>query len=69
MWFAMKPSVGRVVHFVNSKKNCQAAIITAVTEDQKVSLAVFGLKDTTYESDLNQSDEKSSHTWHEPERV
>lgn len=73
-----KPSIGRVVHYVNDKGEHQPAIIGAVHSDTCVSLTVFPPFEDCYKasSRLYQEgkdpDGKLDHqnnSWHWPERV
>lgn len=73
----MKPSVGRIVHFISYTdpadgydSNCQAAIVTAV-KGKRARLRVFkpdGEFNTDWRPEGNKEDEVPG-TWHWPERV
>lgn len=69
----MKPTIGRIVHFVDSNEDenyCQAAIITSVdTENKKVSLTVFGKHGSRIEHKISEGKNNLElFTWHWPER-
>lgn len=77
----MKPSVGRIVHYVSYgtpggryKSTCRAAVITEVNEDSfpgVVNLCVLNPKGTFYDFNVpyEPSDEGTGGTWHWPEKV
>lgn len=70
MGVAVKPSVGRIVHYVQYDGNrCQAAIITAVETDAEVSLYVFAPDAPHSQGECTYSDGNEHGTWHWPERV
>lgn len=63
----MKPSIGRIVHFVFNGHN--AAIITAVNPDGTVDLHVFGAFDQPLFWRVTEDPSGQVHgTWHWPER-
>jgi hypothetical protein len=70
----MKPSVGRIVHYIGygalgRDVSCKTAIITEVDmEDDTISLTVFGVGGVTSFSDAHHSEDKHDCTWHWPER-
>lgn len=70
----MKPSVGRIVHYVpvaspDDPAPCQAAIVTAVNDDS-ISLTVFDVHShTTWPTVLQSEPIHQRGTWHWPERV
>jgi len=76
----MKPSIGRIVHFVNNQKQHLAAIVTAVWTDTCVNLQVF--TDGSNSGDnltgniawvtsktFDESPDPQVQTWHWPEKV
>lgn len=71
----MKPSVGRIVHYVFTMAECCAAIIIAVRHDTGVDtdidLMVFTERGLSVRTDIGFHDpkEKFENTWHWPERV
>jgi hypothetical protein len=77
----MKPSVGRVVHYLgrgNSDAStelfCQAAIITEVSTppfDAAVKLTVFAPDEKArfVNASLDETEDRKGGTWHWPERV
>lgn len=76
----MKPSVGRVVHYVNSDGFndgvCKAAIITKTQEDPSiVGLSVFDpqfgvlMVTETHLDPAGPDQESTNEHWHWPERV
>lgn len=66
----MKPSVGRIVHYIGyGEVNCVAAMVTEVDLDGLVSLSVFPAGSSmSTTSDISFSEEKIDCTWHWPER-
>lgn len=72
----MKPSVGRVVHYVSYgtpggefASTCRAAIVTEVG-DSSVGLFVANPTGLFLNQDVQQDEEgKAGGTWHWPERV
>lgn len=82
--WSMKPSVGRIVHYVSRgsadgifQPECRAAIITDISEDNgRVALCVLNPQGIFFDWDLKYDDEnvatRSTYkpgTWHWPERV
>lgn len=67
----MKPSIGRIVHLVDTNGSHQAAIITYVWCDTTVNLQVFPDNSTPYAFTSSVADEKAALTgsWHWPEKV
>ena len=67
----MKPSVGRIVHYVSRDSDCRAAIITGTdtTSDLLVSLAAFKPSGLHFVSAIHDENDKTAGTWHWPERV
>lgn len=74
----MKPSVGRMVHYVSRGSadgvfpaTCRAAIITETdAEDGIVSLAVLNPSGLFFDQAIYHDEaEKAGGTWHWPERV
>lgn len=73
----MKPSVGRIVHYVSYgtpagefASKCRAAIVTEVAGPAgSVSLAVLTPTGTFFNSSSQDEDEKRGGTWHWPERT
>jgi hypothetical protein len=65
-----KPSVGRIVHYITSREDHRAAIITDVHKNDKVSLAMFSPDDGVWvKSDVAYSEIcNQKYTWHWPER-
>lgn len=74
---AMKPSVGRIVHYVSRgsadgifQPECRAAIITDISENNgRVALCVLNPQGVFFDWDLHHNEDKSPGTWHWPERV
>lgn len=71
-----KPSIGRIVHFVNAghslgtySSTCRAAIITDVKDDTTVTLCVFHPKGQAFYESLTYDASNSGGTWHWPEQV
>lgn len=71
-----KPSIGRVVHYVSYgtpggeyKGEHLAAIITAVHNENCVSLAVLNPTGLFFASSVYQGDLDKGGTWHWPERL
>lgn len=72
----MKPSIGRIVHYVSAghslgtySSTCRAAIVTDVKDDKTISLAVFAPKGQLFFEDIVFDGSKSGGTWHWPETV
>lgn len=72
---ADKPSVGRIVHFVNAghslgtySSTCRAAIVTDVKDELTISAAVFSGKGMYFYEGLTYDEGKAGATWHWPER-
>jgi hypothetical protein len=69
-----KPTVGRVVHYVNAghslgtySSTCRAAIVTDVKDDVTISLCVFTPKGNFFYEELAYDAGKAGGTWHWPE--
>lgn len=74
----MKPSVGRMVHYVSTDRHapCQAAVVTEVTPGsgtilpETVSLTVLGPGAIWQRQGIRQDETgRRGGTWHWPERV
>jgi hypothetical protein len=77
----MKPSVGRIVHYVSYgtpngeyKPECRAAIIAAVKEGQEglaesCDLVIFNPGGLFFHECPHDEEDKKGGTWHWPERV
>jgi hypothetical protein len=69
----MKPSVGRIVHFVPSDENAphQAALIVHVHSDSMVNLVAWNSGGTPNACSSVKFDEvgTAQYSWHWPERV
>ena len=73
----MKPSVGRIVHYVsrgNPSGECRAAIITEADGSDTVGLIVFnptvGVSGQRFDRAVANDEEwRAAGTWHWPERV
>jgi hypothetical protein len=73
----VEPSVGRIVHYVSYGtpggeygKECRAAIVTAVSTSEEVSLAVLNPTGMFFNQDCPQSEAvHDGGSWHWPERV
>ena len=72
------PSVTRMVHYVSYgtpggeyASECRAAVITAVSSDSVVSLAVLNPEGLFFKQECRQDErgEPAGGTWHWPERV
>lgn len=67
----MKPTVGRIVHFVNESGTHMAAIVTKVWTDTCVNLVVFEPYDgcpTVVRTSVCESVNSAPFSWHWPER-
>lgn len=66
----MKPTVGRIVHYVDPESyDHDAAIVTKVNGDGTVNLKVFGPTDTEWRAtEIPESNDHIAFTWHWPER-
>lgn len=71
----MKPSVGRIVHYVAAghslgtySSTCRAAIVTDVKNDNEIAAAVFSGKGMWFYENLVQDESKAGGSWHWPER-
>lgn len=71
----MKPSVGRIVHYVSYgtpngeyRSECRAAIVTSV-EGEFANLAVFNPTGMFFNGCLQDEGSKAGGTWHWPERT
>jgi hypothetical protein len=73
----MKPSVGRVVHYVSYgtpggeyTSQCRAAIVTETDTSDTVGLAVLNPTGTFFNRTVvHDEDGKAGGTWHWPERI
>ena len=78
----MKPSVGRVVHYVSYgtphgefASECRAAIVTAVEPDngetgqERASIAVLNPTGLFFNEGVIHAEDKRAGSWHWPERV
>jgi DUF971 family protein len=74
----MKPSVGRIVHYVSYgtpggeyPSVCRAAVISAVLtpSEKDVSLVVLNPEGMFFNQNVPYSDDHRGGTWHWPERV
>jgi hypothetical protein len=74
----MKPSVGRIVHYVSYgtpggeyKSECRAAIITKVHSDTVVDLCVLNPTGMFFNTSVpsNEGSENKGGTWHWCERI
>lgn len=72
----MKPSIGRVVHYVSYgtpggeyASECRAAIITETDTSDTVGLCVLNPTGMFFNRTVTRSDEFRGGTWHWPERV
>lgn len=73
---ADKPSIARIVHFVNAghslgtySSTCRAAIVTDVKNDTTISLCVFHPRGQAFYEDVTLDEGNAGGTWHWPERV
>lgn len=65
----MKPSIGRIVHFVDPSGAHLPAIITCVHSDTCVNLKVFrDAEGDSFITSVVLNDEGGSSSWHWPER-
>lgn len=66
-----KPSVGRVVHFVDGQDNCCSAQVAHVHDDgMTINIGYLDRNGVAYNStSVAYSAEPKSYTWHWPERV
>ncbi len=71
---AQKPTVGRIVHYVNKGHSlgttagtCRAGIVTEVKNGTTVSCAVFTPRGTLFYEELTYDAGKATGTWHWPE--
>lgn len=72
----MRPSVGRIVHYVSYGtpggeylSTCRAAVITEVTTPERASLAVLNPSGLFFDREVEYSEVRHGGTWHWPERV
>lgn len=71
----MKPSVGRVVHYIpgvqpDNSSPCRAALITEVVSDELVHLVAFSAHDSAHWHNVPNSEPIHGRgSWHWPERV
>lgn len=73
---ADRPSIGRIVHFVNAghslgtySSTCRAAVVTDLKDDVTVTLAVFHPRGQAFYDGITYDEGKAGGTWHWPERV
>lgn len=65
-----RPSVGRIVHFVDyDGSTCRAAIVTECQVMGIDHLAVFGTDNVFFQRSVSYSESGEPGTWHWPERV
>lgn len=71
----MKPSVGRIVHYVSYgtpggeyESECRAAVVVAVTSEEFLDLAVLNPTGLFFNQNVEYSPEPTGGTWHWPER-
>lgn len=64
-----KPSVGRIVHYVDSDGACLAALITEPDEGETVSLAIFERSGMAFRFAAHDEEMKRRSSWHWPERA
>lgn len=71
----MKPTIGRVVHYVSAghslgtySSTCRAAIVTDVKNDVEISCAVFSGKGMYFYETLQFDEGKAGGSWHWPEQ-
>lgn len=68
----MKPSVGRIVHWVDTHGQCVAALVYAVPDEPHTALlTIFQSGIPLSHGELTHQDEhgRAAGTWHWPERV
>jgi hypothetical protein len=74
----VKPTVGRIVHYVSYgtpggeyTKECRAAVVTEVTTDNVIGLAVLNPTGMFFNREITHDDgtKPTGGTWHWPERV
>ena len=72
----MKPSIGRIVHYVSYgtpggeyTSQCRAAIIAAVHGSETVDLCVMNPEGFFFNHEVDYSEDSKGGTWHWPERV
>jgi hypothetical protein len=72
----MKPSVGRIVHYVSYgsvggayPSVCRAAVVTEVVNPDVVSLCVLNPEGMFFNKELTYDEGHTGGTWHWPERV
>lgn len=71
------PSVGRIVHYVAYGTPggeypagvCRAAIVTEVTRKARIGLAVLNPTGMFFNENVDYDPDKTSGTWHWPERA
>lgn len=71
----MKPSIGRIVHYVSYgtpggeyTSECRAAVVAGVVDEGMVDLVVFNPTGLFFNR-CTQDDNNRGGTWHWPERV
>jgi hypothetical protein len=69
----MKPTIGRIVHFVDDDGSEWPAVITRVFSDTRVNLQVFRDSDVTPRTSVPlievSGDPSSRFSWHWPQRA
>ena len=72
----MKPSVGRIVHYVSYgtpggefTSECRAAVVTNVIDDTDVGLCVLNPTGVFFHDSGHDEAGKAGGSWHWPERV
>lgn len=67
----MKPTIGRIVHFVDTDGGEFPGVITTVHSDTLVSLQVFRLSDVVARTSVQQDEGTApgGYSWHWPQRA